>query len=187
MKNINKIIDNIKNREVKSKQQIILDQEKREIEFKAHKKERLKEYIHQLKKYEEELKEIKKLLNIVNKKFYKKYQVNIFNEWSLEDMFSIGNNHILYYSINAPYADWVTLKNGSTVKTEYPFKSCSTIPSPKIELSKKMDYYQIHYISGGPSPFEGEEDPDNKYIRRSSKKEIFEELINLIDYHTLRL
>ena len=216
MKNINKIIKKIKNKEVKSKKQLHFEQEERDKKFKIYEKLRFEKYTLELKKYEKELKKIKELMNIINKKYYKKYQTNVFKETSVEDMFTIGCP-LLHYDINAPYANWVTLKDGSTVKAEYPFKSCASGPSPKIELhkynavketvkeksffgikykSKTKEFrmfgpdeahYEIHYISGGDSPYEGENDPDNKYIRRLTKKEIMDELVNLVDYHTSRL
>ena len=216
MKNINKVINKIKDKEVKSKKQILLDQKKIEKDNKANEKLRFKQYLLLLKKYEKDFKEIKRLISVVNKKYYKKYQTNIFKECSKKDMFEIGRP-ILYYDIKAPYANYVTLKDGSIVKAEYPFRSTSALNTNKIELhkygpvevsikeksffgikykSKTKDfrwfgpdeaYYEIHYVSGGPSPYEGEQDPDNKYIRRLTKNEILDELINLIDYHTSRL
>ena len=216
MTNVKRITKRIKDKEVKSKKQILLDQKKIEKENKANKKLRFKQYLIHLKKYEKDFKEIKRLISVVNKKYYKKYQTNIFNECSKKDMFEIGQP-LLYYHINAPYNNWMTLKDGSMVKAEHPFESTSALLTRKIELNKygavgvsikeksffgikyksktknfrwfgpDEAHYVIHYVSGGPSPYEGEQDPDNKYITRLTKKEILNELINLIDYHTSRL
>lgn len=63
----------------------------------------------------------------------------------------------------------------------------------KSKLEASQEYYTIHYKSGGPSGIETQAnsalvgDPDNKYIFRPTKKEIMNELLDLIEYHVSRL
>ena len=90
MKNIDKIIKKIKSKEVKSEKQLHFEQEEIDRKFKIYDKQRFDKYTLNLKKYEKELKKIKELINIINKKYYKKYQTNVFKETSVEDMFTIG-------------------------------------------------------------------------------------------------
>ena len=220
MEKFDKIIRKIQNKKVKSKKQLDLDRKKFERQLKIDQKKRYEKYLIFLKSYDKEIKKIRYLTNTINKKFFKKYGCDVFREVKKpKEIYGFHYGVIMYYYINAPYANYVATKTGwdKYKDAEYPPFESKAKGVPYFELShsgttnsrteKKsffgikykskieasQGYYTIHYESGGPSGLETQAnsaligDPDNKYIFRPTKKEIMNELLDLIEYHVSRL
>ena len=130
----------------------------------------------------------------------RKYERNVFeeikNSWVTNDKY-FDRPYILNYVIRAPYKEEIFKSPGLSLSYEAKVKKKLvnkkvfgikyTSTEKEFRYGPDEAHYRIHYVSGGPSRTEGETDPDNKYIRRFTKKEIFDELIKVIEYHANRL
>lgn len=207
MSDINKIIQNLNKKKVISKKQldkIAVEKDKADkLNIKRQEKIFKRNNFLKWKEFTKERTEINRLIKAINKKFYKKYERNVFeeikNSWVTNDKY-FDRPYILNYVIRAPYKEEIFKSPGLSLSYEAKVKKKLvnkkvlgikyTSTEKEFRYGPDEAHYVIHYVSGGPSrtvSVVDETNPDNNYIRRFTKKEIFDELIKVIEYHANRL
>jgi hypothetical protein len=204
MSDINKIIQNLNKKKVISKKQldkIAVEKDKADkLNIKRQEKIFKRNNFLKWKEFTKERTEINRLIKAINKKFYKKYEINVFeeikNSWVTNDKY-FDRPYILNYVIRAPYKEEIFKSPGLSLSYEAKVKKKLvnkkvfgikyTSTEKEFRYGPDEAHYVIRYSSGGPSPRVSETDPDNRSIKRLTKKEIFDELIKVIEYHANRL
>lgn len=204
MSKIDKIIKNLNKKRVISKKQIdkiAIEKDKaRKLKLEREKQIYKRNSFLKWKEFTKERTEINRLIKAINKKFYKKYERNVFKEikncWDADES-HFEKPYILRYTISAPYKEEIfksaEINLGYIPEIKKKLVNKKTFGIKYTSVEKEFRYgpdeahYALKYNSGGPSPTVSETDPDNRSIKRLTKKEIFDELIKVIEYHANRL
>ena len=125
MSDINKIIQNLNKKKVISKKQldkIAVEKDKADkLNIKRQEKIFKRNNFLKWKEFTKERTEINRLIKAINKKFYKKYERNVFeeikNSWVTNDKY-FDRPYILNYVIRAPYKEEIFKSPGLILRYE---------------------------------------------------------------------